>query len=274
MGRTIIVPTDFSEGCLLAAEKAAILAELFDMRVCLLHAYNHYTRAWLAEQDADVSLIQQNLDTLAYKLTNGKEIEVEGIIIEGTIYEALPLAIRRMEAQVVILSSWGKTGFQRFTKAKLLRILSASTAPTIIFNQKTNSMLRKIFMPVNIFRRWNAKIDAAARICKLYKATLFIAEMHPGTVFEKEHKEQLIRLVDRLNQEEIEYIIVPINHTEYDTEEYTEKALLAGADFILLTSDEEEEGNRFKAGPDDEKLIFNSANLPVVCVNPFMRVRS
>ena len=90
MGRTIIVPTDFSEGSLLAAEKAALLAELFDMRVCLLHAYNHYTRAWLAEQDADVSLIQQNLNTLAYKLTNGKEIEVEGLIIEGTIYEALP----------------------------------------------------------------------------------------------------------------------------------------------------------------------------------------
>lgn len=270
MRKVILVPTDFSEVCSNAGQHAASLAEIFDTDLVLVHALNHYTRRWLDDNGYDESHIREMLQREASRLTLGREIDVQTLMITGTIYEAIPEAIEMTEAFLCVMGTHGKTGIQHITGAKVLRIITATTVPTLVFQKRSITNFDKILLPLNVFRRWEHKLEAAIRLCKLFQCTLFITETNPGVVHPDEHQQRAERIAHILKEAGIDFILVPGQPDTGTAAAILDKAVRSRVKMIVLMSDEEEGGTRFKPGPWDEKLIFNDAQIPVLCLNPFM----
>lgn len=270
MRKVILTPTDFSEVCSNAADHAAVLAEVFATDLCLVHALNHYTRHWLDENGYEEDMIREMLRREANRLTLGREIDVQTLMISGTIYDVIPEAIEMTEAILSVIGTHGKSGFQHLTGAKILRVITATPVPTLVFQKRSINHFDKIMLPMNVFRRWRHKLDAAISICRLFKCTLFITETNPGVVHPDEHRSRVEEIARILKNAGVDFILVPGQPESDPDRSILEKAVSARIKMIVLMSDEEEGGTHFKPGPWDEKLIFNDAQIPVLCINPFM----
>ncbi len=97
METKILVPVDFSEGTNHAAEMAADMADFTGAGIILLHAINHYTRAYLKSNDLDESWIEEKLEELSKKILIGRELMLEKAIKEGTLYETIPQWLKNLE---------------------------------------------------------------------------------------------------------------------------------------------------------------------------------
>lgn len=270
MRKVILVPTDFSEICENAAQHAAILAEVFGTDLCLVHALNHYSRKWLDENRYEEDMIREMLRREASRLTLGREIDVQTLMVGGTIYDAIPEAIEMTDAILNVMGTHGKSGFQHITGAKILRVITATPIPTLVFQKRNINHFDKIMLPLNVFRRWRNKLETAIRICRLFKCTLFITETNPGVVHPDEYRHRIEEIARILTEADIDFILVPGQPDgDYD-KVILNKAISARIKMIVLMSDEEEGSGHFKAGPWDEKLIFNEGQIPVLCLNPFM----
>jgi len=272
MRKIILVPTDFSEICGNAAQHAATLAEVFGTDLCLVHALNHYTRKWLDEIGQDDDHIRELLRREASRLTVGREIDIQTLMVSGTVYDAIPEAAAMTEAILNVMGTHGKSGFQHLTGAKILRVITATPIPTLVFQKRQVNHFDKIMLPLNVFRRWRHKLDAAIRLCRLFKCTLFIAETNPGIVHPEEHRQRIEEIAAILTAADVDFILVPGQPERDYVKTIIDKAVGARIKMVVLMSDEEEGSGRFKPGPWDEKLIFNEAQIPVLCINPFMLV--
>ncbi|MDD2964523.1 MAG: universal stress protein [Bacteroidales bacterium] len=270
MRKVILVPTDFSEVCGNAALQAANLAELFNTDLFLVHALNHYTRKWLEENGFEEEYIRELLRQEGNRLTLGREIDIQTLMVSGTIYEAIPEAVSMTEAILSVVGTHGKTGMQHITGAKLLRVITATPVPTLVFQKRPVANFDKIMLPLNVFCKWEHKLEAIIRLCKLFKCTLFISETNPGVVHPDEHRQRTDRIAHILKGAGIDFILVPGSSEADTSKSVIELAVGSRVKMIVLMSDEEEGGTRFKPGPWDEKIIFNEAQIPVLCMNPFM----
>ncbi len=270
METKILVPVDFSEGTNHAAEMAADLADYTGARIILLHAVNHYTKTFLKANDLDVAWIEDKLEELSKKILVGKELMVEKVIYQGTLYETIPSVARDLGASLAAFSSYGKEGLQRITKSKMLRLIAASPVPSIIFTKKSPRRLSPALVPLNLFRKWEKKLAALASISHLWGNYFVIVENFAADILSSELERQRAQFKVVAEKLGLHISFAPIRGQHSFSSEFNEHARAAKANFVILLSDEEEHSKNFKPGVGDKELIFNRLKLPVLCLSPDM----
>jgi nucleotide-binding universal stress UspA family protein len=259
-----LVPTDFSEVCYNAAQRAASLAKDFSYKVVLLHVIDKNTLGEMKKEGKGLEWIEQRLHELAASLTREFVIPIEIISREGDIFTTIAEVAEELKASLIFLGTHGKVGMQKITGSFALKVVISSEIPTIVVQKRPFSTgLAKIVMPLTSVQGPWAKTKWAAAI-----ANEFNSEIQIFHIAGDEMDDVITMITNHFQVNGVKFSIKHAEKTGNFTKQLLEYATAENADMILILTNPDKGVKNFLLGSYDEDIIFNPSQIPVMCINP------
>lgn len=270
MSNLILVPTDFSEVCNNAIRYGVEMCKHLDHNLCLLHVIDKTSRAWMKKEKMTGQDIDDKLQTIA------KEIEAEhGLIVQtlsrkGNIFETIGDVAKEIDADLMLMGTHGKLGLQKLTGSYALRVITDSPVPVIVVQNKMfKESFDRIVFPIDSTYSTRQKVAWAVYIANKYKAKIHLFRSRESSD-EINHKLEVITAqIERIFKEnDIEYEIETASREGSFALQVNDFAKYIKADLIMIMTNSNERFPVFMLGPWDERILFNPAGIPVMCINP------
>ncbi len=259
-----LVPTDFSEVCTNAAHRAASLAKDFNYKVVLLHVIDKNTLSELKKEGKGLESIDGRLKELAKELTHEFVIQVDTLAHEGDIFTTIAEVAEDLKASLIFLGTHGKVGMQKVTGSFALKVVTSSEVPTIVVQKRPfGHGLNKIVMPITSDSGPWAKTKWAAAIAKEFNSTIVI--YHTGG---EEIDDVITMITNHFQVNDVKHEVVSAEKSGNFTKQVIDYATAQNADMILIMTDPDKSFTSFLLGRYDEEIIFNTSQIPVMCINP------
>lgn len=254
----ILVPHDFSEVADNAVKHAVELCRLFKKDLYLLHI--------VEKEDAAAAA---KLDKIAQDAKVSSGLNVTALTKEGSIFETIGATADELGATLVVMGTHGIKGMQFITGSRAIKVITSSTAPFVVVQRKAlrPAGFKNIVLPLDLTAKVKAKLYWAVYLGKQFGATFHL--------YVKEEKDEFLAKSVRNNVAQAESVFMQegIQYTiTHDTEggDFADAVIrfASGIDADLIVIMTEEGRVAFKFGPEDQRVIANVAQIPVMCVNP------
>ena len=268
----VLVPTDFSEICQNAINHGVELAEYLNYKLVIIHVINRETKSQLKKADMDVSAIADKLNDIANDIREKSRISVETITREGSIFNEIHEAASYMGAKIMVLGTHGKKGLQYLVGSHALKVVTKSPVPTIVVQDKSfDKGYKKIVFPINSFTEARQQVQWAMHIAKTFGSVVNIfREPHTDPILAGKLNVVTSQIKEAFDKNNITYSIQDAEKSGNFAGKMIEYATAEKADMIMIMTDADIFSPNFNAGAWDEKMMFNKAKIPVMCINPVM----
>jgi nucleotide-binding universal stress UspA family protein len=270
------VPTDFSEACDNALNHAIEMAKYLKCKVHVLHVVDSLSKTYFAKDLLQVgAIIEDSVDEMNASMVQLKKYvaaknneAVFPVVKEGDIFTTINDVAIALNAGMIVLGTHGKIGFQRIVGSYALKVIDSTKVPVIIVQKRSfGSGFKDIIFPVNIQDEDRQKAEYAVQMAKLFNSTIHVL---PKSVEGSQNK---IRLDGIVKQICLFFEKYEVKHSVVDVSEYGEAwdrqvlnySSSVDADLILILSNPDKHMMFFEAK--EENIIFNSAQIPVMCIN-------
>ncbi len=148
--KSILVPTDFSPSSLKAVLYAERLAKDFNSTIVLLHVFllseyagnlpdptfglspTEVQAAYNASRQRDTDQLTNLRDELRAR---GRQVDIQ--LVNGTAYEQIVCVARNMEVDLIVLSTHGRSGWQRLVMGSTAeRVVRLAPCPVLTVRDK------------------------------------------------------------------------------------------------------------------------------------------
>ncbi len=264
----ILIPTDFSEVCQNAINHGASVAHTMKYRVVLLHVINKDTDKYLDEENLNDDVISEKLEKIAAEASKEYDVQVEFLVKQGDLFENIKEACDTVGAKLIILGTHGKVGFQKITGSYVLKVIEVSNTPTIVVQKRRYTEgYKNIVFPITASTQDRQKVTWAINIAKMFDATV---HMIPKFESGKFYKNRIMSITKQIKNIFDEYNVRYTDKVSSPTEGNFAKQVLdyaiANDAELIMTLVNKDKGLFFSSW--DEKLIYNTAQIPVICINP------
>lgn len=262
----ILVPTDFSEVCANAANQAAEAAKWLNSKVVLLHVINNETKAYLKNEDLPVTAIDDKLKEHAGSLASYYGIEVTYLTREGSIFTEIAAVIKELEVSMVYLGTHGKVGLQHLTGSFALKVILSSEAPTVVVQKRPFLVgYKNIVLPLTSEAGPLEKTKWAVFIAKKFNATIHIFRTAEAT---EDVYNATKHLAEYLGKNNVSFVERSAEKNTNFAKQVIDYSTANNADLIMIMTDPDKSFTSYLLGRYDEEIIFNTSQIPVMCVNP------
>ncbi len=259
-----LVPTDFSEVCANAAHRAASLAKDYNYKLVLLHVIDKNTLSELKKEGKGLEMVQDKLQKLANTLVSEFVIQVETLAREGDIFTTIAEVADELKASLIFLGTHGKVGMQKVTGSFALKVVTSSEVPTIVVQKRPFGQgLSKIVLPITSDAGPWSKTKWAASVAKEFNSTIMIYHL-PG----EELEDVITMITNHFQVNDVRFTLKAADRSANFTKQVLDYATAENADMILIMTDPDKSFKSFFLGSYDEDIIFNAAQIPVMCINP------
>ncbi|MFO8129609.1 MAG: universal stress protein [Bacteroidales bacterium] len=262
--KIILVPTDFSEVCANAIAQAADAAKLLGYKVTLLHVIDTNTRSMLKREGEDESYIKKKLEDIAKDLEESKGINADYVFRQGSIFETISEVAIEIDAGLIYLGTHGKIGIQKLTGSYALKVVTSSPVPVIVVQKRPfEGGYKDIVLPITSDAGPWEKTKWATHISRQFNARIHIYQI-PGVKIES-----TVRVITNyFDKNNVEYTSKTAGKSSNFTKQVIEYATANNSDLIMIMTNPEKGLKTFILGSYDEDLIFNTSQIPVMCINP------
>lgn len=270
MNNIILIPTDFSEVCDNAIKHGVEMARHFRFNILILHVIDKQTRSWLNKIGKDESYVDEKLLEIADQLKSKHKLIIQTLSKKGDIFKTIPEVAAEIEADLILLGTHGKTGMQKITGSYALKVITRSPSPVIVIHKpKFTSKFNKIIFPVDTSYATRQKVGWAIHIAKKYRSVVYLFRIKESSDVLK-HKLEIIteQITSVLKKNNISYQVDAAKKEGNYATQVNKYAQEVEADMIMIMTNSKEGFPNFSLGPWDEKIIFNPAMIPVMCINP------
>jgi len=262
----VLVPTDFSEACSNAAHQALDAAKLLNYTVVILHVINSETLAYLQSKNLQVNHIEDRLKTLAEELMSHGSIQVEYISREGTIFTTISKVANEIGANLIYLGTHGKIGIQRFIGSFALKVVISAPVPVVVVQKRPfDKGYKDIILPITSEAVPWEKAQWAVYIARQFNATLHLLLIGDANEKVKETANQMATCFEK---NFISYSYKETGKHSQFARQTIDYATLNNADLIMIMTNPDKGFINFLTDSFDEEIIFNTSQIPVMCVNP------
>ncbi len=268
----VLVPTDFSETCQNAINHGVEMAEFLDYKLLILHVVNRDTKAQLKKEKQDVSVIAEKLNDIANDIREKSRITVETLTREGSIFDEIHGAASDSGAKLMVLGTHGKKGMQYLVGSFALKVVTKSPVPTIVVQEKSfGKGYKNIVFPINSFTEARQQVQWAMHMSKTFGSFINIfRQPHTDSIMANKMKVVTAQIEEAFKENNIQYSITDAEKSGNFAERMIDFAVVEKADMIMIMTDADIFSPDFNAGAWDEKMMFNRAQIPVMCINPIM----
>lgn len=270
LNNIILVPTDFSDPCANATDHAIKIAQIVKFKVVLFHVINKDTESLFAGEKDINAAVENKLKHLVSELKKQNQgVEIDYMFQEGSIFDLIHEVADDIGANMILLGTHGKKGMQHLLGSYAMKVITKSKIPTLVVQKKPYSGYKNILLPVNSFTEPRQKVGIAISVSKMFGSTIHIfkevlkdpGEMSRIEIITKQIAEAFIKAG-------IPFEVFASKIPGETAKELVEVAVAKNLDAILMVTDSQIGSSVFSIGSWNEKLLFNEAQIPVMCINP------
>ncbi len=270
----ILIPTDFSEVCDNAIEHGLVLAKHLGYRVFLVHIINKDTNKYLNEENPTRESIAERLDDMSFKYSKEYGVQVEYIIKTGNLFEKVKDVGDKLNIKLVILGTHGKVGFQKITGSYVLKMIAAVDVPTIVVQRRSfKAGYKNIVFPITAQTKDRQKVSWAINIAKIFDSTIHLIPKYESEKFYKTRimgiTKQIKNLLEEYNIKYTDKVIKPVAGNF--SKQVIDYAVVNEAELIMTLVNK---GSSLFFNSWDEQIIYNSSQIPVICINPHSKKKT
>lgn len=261
--KKILVPTDFTNVGDTALEHAIVVAKVTESEVHILH---------VVDNKKYISEARLKLETLAARVKAEYSETVFTIVRIGSIFEDIDEVATEIEASLIIMGTHGLRGMQFITGSRALRIVTDSTIPFIIVQERgiKATGYDDIVVPLDLNRETKQKLNIVADMAKYFNSRVFVVSPGETDEFLKNQLNRNINYAKQfLEEREIEY---KVEITETKSSNFHKAviryAVSVEADLIAIMNFYENSLMGILGGNYEQQMITNEAGIPVLCLNP------
>lgn len=270
---TILVPTDFTEVGDNAIAHGIEFSKIFKNKLLLLHVVDANTKKHFKVSDSElVKATKEKLTELKNNLLETHEIEIDIIAKEGNIFETINQIAEEVNARIVVMGTHGKKGIQHIVGSYALKVISQSQVPYVVVQKKPpiKEGYKNIILPMDVSREAKQKVLWAIYLGKLFRSNIHILVAHETDPFlSRKVKNNLVYTKRQFEKNEVSYEIHISDKSSNTLDKHALKfAKDVNAGLIIIMTTKQYGIDDYIIGPGEQRIITNSDELPVMCVNP------
>ena len=263
----IIVTWDFTHVSEYALAHAVKIAYIMRYEICLLHIIESGAACEKIET-ARSKMAQISSDTM-----KREGIICKAVVKEGNLFSAISDYATQSNTQLVVMGTHGRKGKQKLFGSKALKVIIGSNTPFIVVKARPTEILKisNVVFPIDFKASDKEKLQWAIYIGKNFhsKVHLFKYPVSDSDL-QKKVNTNLNFAIRFLKQNEIEYEV----HTAPKKGSFANATIRFAekikADLIIAMTTKHITILDYMFSADEQKIIDNSAKIPVMCVNPRM----
>jgi nucleotide-binding universal stress UspA family protein len=262
--KKILVPTDFTKVAECALNHASTLAARMNAEIHLLHVVSD-------KDDVDEARTRLVM-TIDLAKKAGEKQPLLPIVRVGSVYEDIGTTATEIGAGLIIMGTHGMRGMQFITGSRALRVITNSTVPFIVVQERNikPSGYQQIVVPMDLQKESRQKLTLVADMAKYFKC-----KVHLVTPKEKDEflHNQLVNHLKFANGYLKERGIEHEAHIlEEDTDDFVKGviryAVKVDADLITIVNMLQNSIFGVLGVPNEQEVITNEPEIPVMCMNP------
>ena len=266
----ILIPNDFSEVCENAILHGIELAQFLHYSVCVLHVIppaketDEITGSTVQEQ------IQMKFRKCREDFGTKYNVKIDLLVKEGNILKVINKTAKEIKANLMILGTHGKQGLQHLFGSHALRVVLDSPCPVVVVQKRSfESGYKKIVLPVSSDFEPLQSIGWVALMNRLFNSRIHLfLSFEPDIALRNRLKLTLDQICKIFDEKKIPYE----TGTESSEGDFSARiisyAISHHSDLIMIMTMPGEDVAGFNFPAWNEKLMFNEAHIPVMCVNP------
>jgi len=254
----ILIPFDLREDSYNALLHAEFIARLANSEIVLLH---------LVKNESDIPHAQNELNKWADRIRETFEGTVKTIVEEGELSSTVDEIAKLQHCGLVVMPTHGMRGMQRITGSLALKVVSESTTPFIVVQQRhiRPEGYKKIVIPVTFRQQLLEEATFFAEMAKLFNGEVYFIAQQVAS----DNDEELIAKVEGV----ISHANIPFSmHIEKDQRPFAKSvvnyAASVDADLICAVNFSFEYLYTLFPRTEEEDLIYNEAQIPVLLITP------
>lgn len=267
----IAVPTDFSKEALCATTHAAKIAEAGNGSIVLIHVLNREFKSKMKKEDRSVDDVRAQLEKDCEHVKNNLGISASFEMPEGSIFTAIGETAEQKKATLMVMGTHGVVGLeQRILGAWALRVVADSPAPVIIVQSKnpTDHGYKKVMVTADYNKESKQLAVHAIGMAKIFGGEVILFEGKESDEFLAKQTKLNAQFCQKLcNANGVTNRIIQQTEGNYH-KELIKKAVAENVDLICIMSRKDMDLKTVFLGDDEQWLINNEAQIPVMCVNP------
>lgn len=253
MNNILLVPTDFSEVGNNAIEMASKAAKLLKYKVCLLHV-----------DEGENGSASEKLEKIAAEVKTKFGLEVQTIVRKGSIFTTIGETAKEIGAKLLFMGTHGKVGLQKVTGSFALKVVTSSEAPVIVVQKRPfEKTFKEIVLPITSdYGPWE-KTQWAEYIAKEFNAKIHIYQLNNENI-----SKAVASITKHFEENNVEYTVKTAEKSSNFEKQVIDYATTMNSELIMIMTNPSKGLSNFILGSYDEDIIFNTSQIPVMCINP------
>jgi nucleotide-binding universal stress UspA family protein len=266
----LLIPTDFSEVCENAINHGIELAQFLNYQVCILHVMSKQNGSVPKPENHDQEQVDKNLQEYKELYENKYSVKIDLLAREGNFLKVINKVATEIKANLMVLGTHGKQGLQHLFGSHALKVVLDSPCPVVVVQKRSfDNGYHDIVLPISNDVEPRQSVEWILLISRLFNSKIHLfqsLETDPALNTRLNIITQQITKI--LNEKKIPYDIKTADtvrdfSTQIISYSVTHKS---GMIMIMTMPGEDVPGFNFSAW--NERLMFNEAQIPVMCVNP------
>lgn len=266
----ILVPTDFSSTCQNATDHAVKIALVTQSSITLLHVINKESRSQLKKEGKGIETILSKLQEVQKEIQEKYDVEVNYIAREGSIFEVINEVADEIKSRLMILGTHGKKGLQYLLGSYAFKVVSQSPTPVLVVQEQAAPRdVNTILYPMNVFTEPRQMVPNTIRASQLFGAKVSIFKQFSTDPGESSKIKVILNQIENeFEKNEVPFDVTEAKKSTNFLAQLLEHGNKINADLIMMMTDSSIDNPDFNNSAWSEKLIYNEAGIPVLCINP------
>ena len=268
----ILVPTDFTDVADCAISHAASIAKTGNDTITLVHIVTSETKAKLKKEGKTMAALEAQIQQQCDAIYKQYGVKADYELPEGNIFTTIGETAKKRGARLMVMGTHGVVGLnQKVLGAWAIKVTTSSPVPVVIVQRKKNAAhgFKKIVLPMDDSKEVKQGIFYAILMAKQYDAEVkLFAKYESDEFISNQVKKNITFAKSFLTKNGVKHseeIAAKGNYVK-DLLKYSTKE---NADLIIIMTEKEADVViEFIIGPENEKIINNESEIPVLCVNP------
>ena len=172
-------------------------------------------------------------------------------------------------ANLIILGTHGKKGMQKLFGSFALKVISSANIPTLVVQKKSYAGFKNILLPINTFTEARQKVMQAISVANRFNSKIHLFKELVNEPADASRIEIISKQIqDALSKAGIEHTSARAEKPGESAGLVIDYAVIHNIDLIMILTEPQIGSSYFNLGPWNEKIMFNEAQIPVICINP------
>ena len=261
----ILVTWDFTNISQCALEHAIRISRTIKKEIALLHI------APLKCPEKELSARKDKMMLVCEETERRFGIKPQIIVLEGTIFREISKYASDVNASLVVMGTHGMKGSQKLFGSWALKVIVGSSVPFIVVQEppKSHEKYSNIVFSIDFKSENKEKLNWAIYLGKYFNSKVHLFKYPVGDKsLQRKINTNLNFAIRFLIQNNLDYEIHSPEKSKDFAKETVEFAKQINADLILIMTTKYITIFDYMFGAKEQRIIANSAKIPVMCVNP------